>query len=503
MKAIAWASCYLDPGDPVYDALSALGDRLCAMGMKLVLFGVPGDYAKYSGFEHVSTPHTLVEQGRLFGDFFAGEGLPVGAATVRELRALDRLFDPNTPDSEAELLILRTVAFWERAFDLMQPSIILGWGTTVPLARLMIRLGQRRQIPAYVMERGLLENTLTVSLSGQIALSSVTTTPSLIRPQPLDAQRLALWNQIENYYRNLVYQRYPASNQPPNPDIENFLQSDPKPRILFLASGYSLSDPDLGDRVDLWVTTSSEAAHRTADALKIVAPGCSFWSKSHPTIPFSLSPDDTGTVTIRNMPNVNVRRLVEATDIIVTMTSMTQALGLIYDRPFLSLGNGFFMGRDIGYEVISQDQLEPMLAAALARNGWNERLVRGRELLTSMAEFDLFGLTDEVPTKLKIDDLALLVGRFARYVKADMAPANVRYATFVTFKLEAEANRGAEGNRMKVLQEESDILRAQVSILQAEKNALIMELRNAILKQGRLVFDPAELCGGSHDSSST
>jgi hypothetical protein len=492
-RGIAWASCYLAPEDPVYDALSTVGEQMLDKGMRLIVFGVPGDYSRCKGFGHIVLPFSLVDQGRLFADFFAGQGMPVGAATVRELLALDKLFGLKAPESEAELLILRAVAFWERAFDIMQPSVILGWGTTVPFARLLIRLGQRRQIPSYVLERGLFEDTLSLSLSGQIALSSVTTSPALVRPEPLESAQQEKWQAIESYYRDLHKNRYAAFNKDPDPTVESYLHSDPGPRVLFLASGFSLSDPEIGDRVDPWVDSSAEAAKHVVTTLNGMGCGGSFWCKEHPTVPFTI-PEMHG-ITVRNMPNINVRRLVQDAHIVVTLTSMTQALGLIYDRPIVSLGNGFFMGRDIAYEVSNESELRPALAAALLQQGWSERLARGRALAVAMMEHDLFGLSDAAPTRLKLSDMALLIGRFARYVKAETPSAEKRIASFMLFRKEAEGHRSVDQGHRDTLLAEIDKLREETASLILHRSESLSDLRKTILERARMVFDPSDLHG--------
>jgi hypothetical protein len=130
-------------------------------------------------------------------------------------------------------------------------------------------------------------------------------------------------------------------------------------------------------------------------------------------------------------------------------------LALIYDRPLVTLGNGFLMGREIAYEVTSAEALRPALAAALQRQGWSKCLARGRALITAMMEHDLFGLTDDVPTRLKVADLVVLLGRFASYISANAAPADVRYEEFRRLRTDSErplpSNNPLSGPTLKAL----------------------------------------------------
>ncbi|MCE9606506.1 MAG: hypothetical protein K8U03_16565 [Planctomycetia bacterium] len=412
------------------------------VGMELIVFRPIGDYQPYPGFRHIGCPFLLVEQGRLLAEHCASRRPTPEAALCSEMVAIDRAWGMSLPEAEAEYLVLCAIAFWKKAFAIMQPSVVLGWGSTLPFSRLMVRLAQRQQVPAYMMERGPLDNTLSLSLSGQIALSGINTSPALARPAPLEGRCLEAWNHIEEYYRSISDRRYPTHNISSSTEEQRFLAHDPRPRVLYLGtqdigSGCALDHHALGERFGTWVKSSESAAQQTALALASVAPQASFWSKPHPGVQFTL-PTDTSSQLVRNFSRVDIHTLVQAADVCVTIASGVQFLALVYDRPLVTLGNGFLMGRDIAYEATSAEQLGPMLRAALERRRWSERLERGRALIVSMMEHDMFGLNDLVPTRLKVADLALLLGRFAAYTPADAGPAEIRYEEFLAFRAEAE-----------------------------------------------------------------
>ncbi len=435
MKAIAWASCYLVAPDPVYDALSELGHRLRAQGMQLIMFGPVADYSAYDGFHHVAIPYFMAEHGQLYGAELVKESEAIGATALGEMVALDRVMGLAVPDEEAKACVARAMAFWERAFDLAQPSVIIGWGTVVPISRLMERIAQRRQIPAFIMERGLLGDTVSLSFAGQIALSSIATAPVLANPPPLEGERCVAWDVIEHYYKQTGNRGYPDKNRIPDMKEWGYLRTDPGPRVIYFGSGdigcgLNYTDPALGERSASWVTSSMAAGQAVADKLGRVAPGASLWSKPHPHVPYIVQAD-TSKLTVRNIAEVDSNVLVAAADVCVTLASVTMALGFIYDKPVMALANSFLMGRDIAYEVTSAEELEPALRAALARDGWDERLARGRALFVAMMEQDLFGINVEVPTRLKMVDMAMLLGRFTRYVKIGTPSAEKRYAAFL------------------------------------------------------------------------
>jgi hypothetical protein len=84
-----------------------------------------------------------------------------------------------------------------------------------------------------------------------------------------------------------------------------------------------------------------------------------------------------------------------------------------------------------------------MLEKAIRQEGWASRLEQGRALVAAMFERDLFGLTEEVPTDLKMRHMATLFSRFSQYRKADLAPAMERLREFEILRTTAEDHVGA------------------------------------------------------------
>ena len=472
MSAIVWAACFLAPSDAIYAAFSELGDLLRKKGMELVLFGSEGDYSHYSGFRHYACPVLVGEHGRSVAFWTGSAKLPMGAGALDELIALDQAWGAPYSLVEAELYTLKGLSFWERAFELMQPSIILCWGTTLPFSRLLLRLAQQRQRPAYVIERGPLEGTLMLSLSGQTALTSANTLPSLIAPNLDDPLLAARWDAVANFYASSRERNYSSSNQIPEEDQLRASQDSEKARILFLGSfdigsGCAFADPALGDIYGTWVKSSHEAALAVAKALTHVAPDAILLVKPHPACPFTLNQEEEGSVIVRDMSNLDVRYLMRSSDICVTLASTTQMLAFLEDCPIVTLGNGFLMGRDIAYDVLRPEHLPNLLQQALERQDWSRRLSDGRALLAAMFEQDLIGLEPHIPSKLKLDDLATLLGRFANYCPYDARSANDRIDDFQTFRFMArhdvtDAADQAE-RRMLALVRERDQAQSEVA----------------------------------------
>jgi len=158
-------------------------------------------------------------------------------------------------------------------------------------------------------------------------------------------------------------------------------------------------------------------------------------------------------------------------DLCVTWASTTQMTALFEGCPVMTLGNGILMGRDIAYEVHSREQLDSVLSNALRRDSWPERRSRGQALIAAMFERDLFGLSDAVPTRLQLRDLAQLVGRFAHYKPAGTASATDRLLSF-RMLLEGLADR--EGDGQRICASVIDRLRDEIETLSADSRASLL-----------------------------
>jgi len=467
--AIIWASCFLPSSDPIYEGFSQLGALLRERGAELVLFGGEGDYSRYTGFHHYACPILIGEHGRSVA-FWAGSAkLPMGAGAFDEFMALDRAWGAPYGAAEAELYTLKGVAFWEHAFALMQPSAILCWGATLPFSRLLLRLAQQRQRPAYVIERGPLEGTLMVSLSGQTALTSANTLPSLIAPSMDDPRLADRWDAITRFYNESRDRHYSQFNQIPDEGQSPGAKDASRPKILYLGtfdtgSGCSFADPALGDVHGTWVKSSLEGARAVAKALAHRDPDAALWIKPHPACPFTLSEDDERPAIVRDMSRLDVRHLIRESDICVTLASTTQMLAFLEDRPAVTLGNGFLMGRDIAYAVGDAEELPMQLGQALERRDWPRRLRDGRALLAALFEYDLIALEPDVPARLGLEDLAILLGRFAGYRPHPIRSVRDRIDDFQTFRFMARhdvaaAADQAERRMLDLVRERNEALR--------------------------------------------
>ncbi|MBD9511388.1 hypothetical protein IB265_31995 [Ensifer sp. ENS10] len=437
LKGIVWWSCFLESHDRIYDHISSIGEQLLLRGQQLVVIGPAGDYSRCVGFFHIAVPFSIVEQGRKFSNLPGPSVLPMTATALPELMEAERLWSHAPNSFDTEFSILRALRYWEKIFEIMRPSVILTWGSTLPFSKLLMRLAQITQTPCYAAERGLTEDTLMVNLLGQCQISNIGLRLSFIEPAIPAEEVEREWGSIESYYRSLTIRNYALSNKSvafAGVDAP----ADGGPIVLYLGafdvgSGMSFDSVRAGDRYANWIRHSGEGARAVASSLQRSFAKATLLVKPHPATSFHLHNDFEG-VNVVNCHDQDFRLLLSQCDACVTPISTTQIYGFIYDKPVVTLANGFFAGRDITYEAVDDGSLDRALSAAVGRVGWDEKRSRAKSLITALFREEFVGLSDDLPGRLKASHLVEHLARFVNYRHPSTEGAAKRIQQFNAFR---------------------------------------------------------------------
>ncbi|WP_426232321.1 hypothetical protein [Pararhizobium sp. DWP3-4] len=431
-RGIVWLLCYLNGKDSFYQTISDLGHALGANGIRLIVFGPYEPDRSFTGFDYFFVPFSLVEQGARFKNAIMGRSATFGWL-VDELIASEQEWCGIASPVEAEHAIIRAASFWERAFELMRPVLILAWGSSIPLSRLMLRLAQGRQIASYIFERGLFEDTISFNLVGHFALSNIGLRGQFIEPYSNDADLLPLWGNIERYYTSPANKKYDGYNIDEDIPSSEFVGKT----IVYLGAfdvnlHNTTEQYELTDRVGSFAKNSAEGLQFLVSALSRVCPGARLLVKPHPMRPFEIL-EDCG-VNLTYLNNVDIRTLVRNCDVCVTTFTSSQVLPFIFDKPLITLSNDFFFGRDVSYAAQSQDELDRQLQSAINREGWDQKLLNGRKLIAALFRDDLIGTNDAVPTRLKLNHLVHHLSRFSRLTPRNLKLSSQRISDFRNFE---------------------------------------------------------------------
>lgn len=435
---VVWWLCYLSADDPIFYHISEIGKKLKEQGQCLVVFGHEGDYSQHTGFVHFAIPFSLAEHGRKWSNFLSGAVMPMTATSIPELIDAESQWCGSASSYETEWLILRALTFWEKAAQIMRPALILTWGTTVPFSRALMRIAQMTQTPAYVMERGLTEATLMLNIVGQCFLSNIGTRPQFISPKREISTVESEWAEIVSYYRNTSIRNYQFANSGSSPIS---CCSDDGASVLYLGafdlgSGITFDNKIVGDRLGGWLKSSNAGLQEVVETLNRVAPNSTLHVKAHPHSPIDIRAlGNEGGVRIVEHKDRDFRELLEKSDILITPISTTQIYGLFYDKPVVTLANGFFSGRNIVYEAYSKQELDDAISGALLREGWRHKHQKAMQLITTLFRDEFIGLNDDVPTSLKLPDFIEHLGHFRNYNVPNMPSAQMRIQQFEDFSL--------------------------------------------------------------------
>jgi len=436
-SGIIWWVCFLASTDSIYDHISRIGAALSDNGQLLVVIGPEGDYSRCKGFAHLAVPLSIADQGRKWAEVLTSGGLPMTATALQELMDAEFLWCGTQRSLETDFLVLRALSFWEKAFAMMRPCVILTWGTTLPFSRLMLRLAQITQTPSYAMERGLTENTLMMNLVGQCQVSNIGVRLPFIDPiHPNDLVDLE-WSTISSYYKKLPQRNYSSANRDMDQGLLTRDRERPAPAILYLGafdvgSGMAFDDIRTGDRLGGWIRSSSDGAEAVAECLSQLVPGAALYFKSHPAGKIEIRREYKN-IEIVNCDTIDFRQLIAECDVCITPISTTQIYGFIYDKPIITLANGFFAGRDITYEAHSMTSLKKQLLAAIEQRGWADKREIAKKLITALFREEFIGLDDEVPCALRTRHLVEHLSRFTNYKHPSSQPALERLQQFQAF----------------------------------------------------------------------
>ncbi|WP_197434064.1 hypothetical protein, partial [Agrobacterium vitis] len=430
---VIWWCCFLESGDRIYESISEIGILLKKSGQQLIVLGQPGDYTKYIGFEHIAVSVSLVAQGLELNDIPGTSSLPMTLTSLPELLETESFWSGAKPTFQTELCILKAARFWEKSFEIMQPSLIIAWGSSAPFSRLLLRISNLTQTPSYVAERGLTENTLMFNLLGQCIVSNIGTKISYIKSKVTISDVKKEWIIIRDYYKNIAERQYKNSS---NVNVRNILNKISRrgPVVLFLGafdlgSGLAFSNKSLGGRFARAHKSSQEAAQAVADALSISHPGATLINKSHPASPYEVI-STSSDIYVINVHDADFRELIELSDIIVTPISTTQIYGFIYNKPVITLSNSFFSGRDITYDVTDEYSLENAINDAIEHVDWQNKFERAKSLIVDLFRDEFIGLTDDVPCRLQIADLVRHFTLFKSYKPYNFEDAKARLENY-------------------------------------------------------------------------
>ncbi|HTI97847.1 MAG TPA: FkbM family methyltransferase, partial [Dongiaceae bacterium] len=315
--------------------------------------------------------------------------------------------------------VLRTL------LDELQPSVVLVWGTILPQSVILQQLAQQKGLPCWVIERGLLPDTLMIEMVGQVGQSELNwsftlnqTLKAANETTLFHAAQQTYLARCETKYAQTEFLDAPAFSAKFNPQskklVAMLLQYDSA--SSFVPAGYA------GARIHTTGFKSSEATmqHLAAAAAQL---DCLVIVKPHP-----LDADDYSaleTAHLRVVREVNLHSLIRAADVVACMASSTQFEALLYEKPLLLLARSPLANKGVAYEPRTAAELPAVLEAALQRHQFDIRMANGRRCLHFILKYFSVALTDTSHAVPKLCDLAAFIAQNAITI-SDERDVNLR-----------------------------------------------------------------------------
>jgi molybdenum cofactor biosynthesis enzyme MoaA len=297
---------------------------------------------------------------------------------------------------------------------ILQPALVLTWGSSLPPSLVLRSLAEEHRIPTFVIERGLLPDTLMVDQRGHGALSDLNASllAARLADEPDDAD---LSQRIQAYYRARRQSKYP---QAASLSLEEFsARCNPERHRLIAFLGQYDHGAGLHPADDPGARIESPFFTSTADCLDAL--GRAIQARSERRLLFKPHPLDHTDYSTAESPAVQVVRdvslfdLFEYADVLAFTSSTSVFEALLYEKPCVLLARSQLSHKGAAYELTDRDQLEPLLDAAFAGQDLDSQRQRQRRLLQAVCRHYLIGLTPDVPTRLHLPDLARFLAQNA------------------------------------------------------------------------------------------
>lgn len=370
----------------------------------------------------VPTPFPVLTLPILLRDFTPPTGTPADTTPVSWNRTALRLARRDRAwigaGTEDLVPFLEGHAACEHALRqllaILQPALVLTWGSSLPPSLVLRSCCDQLQVPTFVLERGLLPETLMLDQRGHGALSDLNTCllAAHLGDTPDDE---ACYRQIRDYYQSRRASKYPQAASLSPADFQARYNPDNRATLAFLGQydhGAGLTPPDSpGARLESPFFTS------TADCLvqlcRVLAdhPGRRLLFKPHPLDPTDYSPAESPATHV--LRDVSLFDLFEYADVLAFTSSTSIFEALLYEKPCVLLARSQLSHKGATYELQNLADLGSLLDHAFARHDFDTLRQRQRRWVQAICRHYLVGLKPDVPTRLHLPDLARFLAQNA------------------------------------------------------------------------------------------
>ena len=263
--------------------------------------------------------------------------------------------------------------YYKQVISILEPSKIIIWGGWTRESYILAELAKRNNIPYGFMEFGWIPGTYQFDRRGIAGQSEYAVNPDQILNCSVGHKRREI-KEIRDYIiRNKIVSGKFRKNEEDERALARINQQ--KKTVFFVGMGDS--SMGINPESDYWKQYVSSFFSSTQEAVLFVAEICrrngwNFVFKPHPSPANKdgLAQDRVGD-TIIQVKFTEIDRLIELSDVVVSMASAVNYKVLIYGKPLVQLGHTTLSQKGCCYEIQSVDEIETQLKIAL-ENGTTE-----------------------------------------------------------------------------------------------------------------------------------
>jgi tetratricopeptide (TPR) repeat protein/organic radical activating enzyme len=297
-------------------------------------------------------------------------------------------------------------SFYEEIINSLKPSVILAWQNSLPQTNILKQLASEYSIPHFILERGMLTDTFMIERDGNVALSELINNYSLNKIIK-EYSTITNYELIKDYYLSQRPTKYNQLSENDSLDVLEQFGFDEKPLIIYFlqidsAVGMYPANNYLSRKASPIYKNTAETISelvKVVDQLEL-----NLIVKQHPRDYNKYESLNSDCVKI--VKDINYRILMEKAEVMIYSGSTLQFEGLLFEKPVVLLTKSELSGNGVAYEVESKSDLLDQIKSALNREGYIEKNERGKAFINWIANYFLFGYSDEIPVQNTLGDLA-------------------------------------------------------------------------------------------------
>lgn len=313
----------------------------------------------------------------------------------------------NMGDNYPELLCWYAYVFYSKVIRILKeknvPFSFIMWGEGPPFHHILKNICKEESVPTRFIELGTIGGTILVEPFGSLGKSVVGQCPYRYRQKRVETEQLEKSKIVIDYlYRNNINRNVQNDDEEPIKELRNKLDPS-KPTIVY----YYMDDYEaciIPESYESRIKRSPifNSSNEAADYLVELSKN-NDWNlifKPHPIIQKTQSRRFSKWEDVIWVDSINVNKLIDISDLTITIFSQIAFDSLIRKTPVLLFGYNHMKYQGCAYECYEKSSIEECINKALSE-GFTEEQSNNFDLLFSKLCNDYYLYDDQVDREIR------------------------------------------------------------------------------------------------------